>query len=172
VGGAPRTPYPPDLADDAAPARALSDLIDVVLQDLDLANAAHPRVALRRVELRRCRLTGAELGEATLTDVVFDECRLDLAALRYAKLERVAFRDCRMAECDLAQARLADVLFERCELREATLSGVKLERVELSGCDLLGMHGAESLRGARVHWSDVVANAPVFALALGIEILD
>jgi hypothetical protein len=74
----------------------------------------------RRVELRRCRLTGAELAEAVLSDVTFVECRLDLVGLRIAKLERVVFRDCRMAECDFYEASLTDVLFEHCELREGT----------------------------------------------------
>ena len=81
-----------------------------------------PGFSARRVELRRCRLTGAELAEATIADVTFDECRIDLAGLRHATLERVVFRDCLMGECDLYGATLKDVLFERCELREATLS--------------------------------------------------
>ena len=89
-----------------------------------------------------------------------------------ARLERVVFRDCRMAECDLYDASLADVLFERCELREATLSGARLERVELRGCDLTGLRGVEALRGARMPWNDVLENAPLFAVALGVEIVD
>ena len=103
----------------------------------------------RRVELHRCRLTGADLAEARLTDVVFVECRLDLAGLRMATLERVVFRDCRMAECDFYDASLADVLFEQCELREATFSGVKIERVELRRCDLAGS-GVSKHYAARV----------------------
>ena len=77
---------------------------------------ARPGLSARRVELRRCRLTGAELAEATLSDVVFDECRIDLAGLRHAKLERVVFRDCKMDGCDLYGAKLKDVVFERCTL--------------------------------------------------------
>jgi uncharacterized protein YjbI with pentapeptide repeats len=124
------------------------------------------------VELRRCRLTGAELVEATLSDVTFVDCRLDLVGLRIAKLERVVFRECRMAECDFADASLTDVLFEQCELREATVGGVKLKRVELRGCDLTGLRGAEALRGARMPWNDVLENGPLFAAALGVEIID
>jgi len=107
-----------------------------------------------------------------LSDVLFDDCRLDLAGLRMAKLERVVFRECRMAECDLSEASLTDVLFENCELREATFSGVKLKRVELRGGDLTGVHGVEALRGARMPWNDVLANGPLFAAALGLEIID
>ena len=63
------------------------------------------------------------------------------------------------------------VLFERCELREATFSGATLERVELRGCELAGLRGAEALRGARMPWNDVLANAALFAAVAGIEIV-
>ena len=104
--------------------------------------------------------------------MTFTDCRLDLVGLRMAKLERVVFRDCRMEECDLYQATLTDVLFERCELRRARFSGVKLKRVELRGCELEGLEGIEALRGARMPWNDVLQNAPLFASALGLEIVD
>lgn len=152
--------------------RELGDLVDAVASDLDWANRQARGFVARRVELRRCRLTGTELTEATLSDVTFAGCRLDLAGLRMAKLERVVFRDCRMAECDLFEASLTDVLFERCELREATLSGARLRRVELRGCHLAGLRGVEALRGARMPWNDVLENAPLFATALGLEIVD
>ena len=77
-----------------------------------------------------------------------------------------------MSECDFHGAHLKDVLFERCDLREATLSFGALERVELRGCELAGARGAESLRGARMPWDDVLQNAPLFAAVAGIEILD
>ena len=107
-----------------------------------------------------------------MSDVTFDDCRLDLVNLRFARLERVVFRDCRMSECDLSEAFLKDVLFERCQLREATFSAATLQRVELRGCDVAGVRGVESLRGARMPWNDVLENAPLFATAVGIEIID
>ena len=172
MGKPPASPYPPDLADDAEPVVDLGDLTDVVATDLDWANRQARGISALRVEVRRCRLTGSELAEASLVDVTFGDCRLDLVGLRLAKLERVVFRDCRMEECDFYEAALTDVLFEQCELRKARFSGVRLERVELRGCDLAGLDGAEALRGARMPWNDVLQNAPVFATALGLEILD
>ena len=172
LGKSPNSPYPPDPDEDAAPVTELEDLVDAVVGDLDWANRQARGLVVRRVELHRCRLTGAELAEATLTDVIFVECRLDLVGLRMAKLDRVVFRDCRMGECDFYDASLTDVLFEHCELREATFSGVKLERVELRRSDLAGLRGVEALRGARMPWNDVVENGPLFAAALGFEIVD
>jgi uncharacterized protein YjbI with pentapeptide repeats len=168
----PASPYPPDPAEDAAPITELGNLVDAIVSDVDWANDRARGLVARRAELRRCRLTGTELAEAALSDVTFEDCRLDLAGLRIATLDRVVFRDCRMAECDLYEAALTDVLFERCELREATFSGVKLKRVELRGCDLTGLIGVEALRGARMPWHDVLENGPLFASALGLEIVD
>ena len=169
----PLSPAPPDLAEEAAAeVPNLHELVDVAVTDRDWANERAVRFEARRVELVRCRFTGAELAEASLSDVAFDECRLDLAGLRHGRLERVVFRDCRMSECDLYGATLKDVLFERCELREATFSDATLERVELRGCELAGLRGAEALRGARMPWNDVLANAALFAAVAGIEIID
>ena len=169
MGEPPTAPYPPDLDEDAAPVAELGDLVDAVAVDREWANLRARGLAARRVEVRRSRLTGTELAEAALTDVTFSDCRLDLVGLRMATLQRVVFRDCRMAECDLYDASLTDVLFERCELREATLSGARLERVELRGCDLAGLRGVEALRGARMPWNDVLENATLFAVALGVR---
>jgi uncharacterized protein YjbI with pentapeptide repeats len=174
LGKPPVAPYPPDLdLDEAAPpVTEPGDLVDVVVRDLDWANRSVRGLKARRAELHRCRLTGSELAEATLSDVSFVECRLDLVGLRAARLERVVFRDCRMEECDFAGAALADVLFEHCELRQASVAGARLKRVELRGCGLAGLEGVEALRGARMPWNDVLENAPLFAAALGVEIVD
>ena len=167
-----RDPYPPDLAEEPPAEVEFGDLVDTVAADVDWANRRAQRLSALRVELRRCRLTGTELAEATLRDVTFDECRIDLVGLRHARLERVVFRDCRMSDCDFYGSSLCDVLFERCELREATFSTCTFERVELRGCDLAGLRGPEALRGARLPWSDIVGNAALFATALGLEIVD
>ena len=172
MGKSPVSPYPPDLADDAEPLSEIGDAVDAVADGLDWANLRARGVVLRRVEVRRCRLSGAELAESELSDVTFEDCRLDLAGLRVAKLTRVVFRECRMAECDLYEASLTDVLFDRCELREADFTGVHVKRVELRGCDLTGLDGVEALRGARMPWDDLIQNAALFAAALGLEIVD
>ena len=116
--------------------------------------------------------TGIELAESVWSDVVLTDCRVDLAGFRHAKLERVVFRDCRLEEADFAGAALTDVMFERCELRRASFAGVRVERVQLSGCELTELVGVESLRGARMPWNDVLQNAPLFAQALGIRVLE
>jgi uncharacterized protein YjbI with pentapeptide repeats len=172
LGKPPQSPYPPDLAEGATPVTDFGDLVDAEAENVDWANQRSPGFVARRVELRRCRLTGSEFAEATLVDVTFVDCRLDLVGLRAAKLERVVFRRCRMSECELTSASLKDVLFEQCELREAVFNSAKIQRVELRGCDLTNLQGVEALRGVRMPWDDLLQNAPLFATSLGIEIID
>ncbi len=166
-----RSPYPPDPDPDAAAPDSLEDAVDARFEHADLSNERFRGSTLRRVELHLCRLTGAELAEAEWTDVTASDCRLDLTGFRYATLERVVFRDCILEEADFARATLRDVRFERCRLRLAVFTGATAERVQLDGCELDGLAGIEALRGARMRWDDVVQNAPLFARALGIEIL-
>ncbi len=172
MGKPPQTPYPPDPAEQTVDPAELAKLTDVTIEGVDWANRQAFRAALLRVELRLCRLTGAQLTEATIRDVTFADCRLDLAGLRFATLERVVFRDCRMSECDLYASSLRDVVFERCDLRQATFSTSRLERVEMRACELTALAGVEALRTVRMPWNDVMANAPLFADAAGIEIID
>lgn len=167
-----RSPYPPDPDPDAPAVETLDDAVDAVFEHREFANIRALRSSLSRVELRLCRLTGAELAEATWQDVLLTDCRLDLAGLRHATLERVVFRDCRLEECELTGARLRDVRFERCSLVGAVFSGCIVERVQLERCDLTGLVGVDSLRGARMAWDDIVENGPLFAQALGIAIAD
>lgn len=167
-----QAPYPPDLPDEPMDLVDLTDLVDAVAAGHDWANVRALGLTTCRVELNQVRLTGADLAEASLTDTRFRDCRLDLTGLRHAKLRRVVFEDCRMEECDFHGATLADVLFERCVLREATLSAATLERAEFRDCDLTGLHGAESLRGARMPLNDVLANAVLFASVAGITIVE
>ena len=99
------------------------------------------------------------------------ECRADFAGFRQAKLERVVFRDCRLEEADFGGASLTDVVFERCDLRRASFAGCRGERLQLSGCTLAELVGVEALRGARMPWGDILENGPLFAAALGIQVI-
>ena len=64
LGKPPNSPYPPDPDEDAAPVTELADLVDAATADHDWANRQARGLAARRAEIRRCRLTGAELAEA------------------------------------------------------------------------------------------------------------
>jgi uncharacterized protein YjbI with pentapeptide repeats len=168
---APKTPYPPDADPDVEPPESLGNAVDTRIEHADLSNTRALGSSVRRVELHLCRLTGIELAEATWSDVVLTECRADFAGFRHARLERVVFRDCRLEEADFGGATLTDVVFERCGLRRASFAGCRSERLSLSRCDLAELVGVEALRGARMPFADVLENGPLFAQALGIQVI-
>jgi len=104
--------------------------------------------------------------------VTFRGCRLDMASFGFAQLTRVTFEDCLMAEASFLDARLECVRFHRCELTRGDFRGASLERCEFRGGDLTDLEGVTHLRGAAIDWAGIIANANLWAAALGIEILD
>lgn len=157
------------LDDDALEA---DGLIDVVLDQANLANRRGRRVLVQRARLRGCRMTGIQLAESTLRDVVIEDCRVDLAAFRVTRFERVVFRRCQLQELDLVEAQLSSVVFEQCDLTGADFSHALFRRCEMRGCRLEAIMGAERLRGVAMPWDDVVGLAPTLAAAIGIGIID
>jgi uncharacterized protein YjbI with pentapeptide repeats len=147
-------------------------LRDVRVTEGTWANVRATGITLRRVELERVRLTGAEFSGSVLDDVTFIGCRLDLASFRNATLSSVRFHGCRMEEADYQDAVLASCVFVDCILTRSAWSNATFERSEMRGVDLAGAGNPECLRGVRMPWADVVNAAAELAAAVGIEIVD
>lgn len=162
---APRPPLPDDDEEER-------EWIDRAYADADLSNRVLRGAELHRCTFTRCRLTGFQVPEGTLTDVRFTECRIDLAALRFAALERVVFEGCVLRELDLSEARLQDVLFEGCDLRVSEFGGVRASRLELRGCEVDGLGGVDGLRGALMTWPDAMGLLGPLVAAAGVVLLD
>ena len=116
----PVAPYPPDVDNDTPGEIEFGDLVDTVVRDADWAGRKGVGLSARRVELLRCRLTGAELAESALGDVTFEECRVDLVELRGCDLVGLrggeALRGVRMSWNDVLENA---VLF-------ASLAGIEI----------------------------------------------
>ncbi len=145
---------------------------DVFVTEGSWANVRATGIVLRRVELERVRLTGAELFGSELDDVAFVDCRLDLASFRSAKLTSVRFQRCRMEEADFQGAAFSSCVFDECVLTRSSWSDVSFTRSEMRSVDLSGAGNPECLRGVRMPWADVVNAAAELADAVGIEIVD
>lgn len=178
VPARPATPVAPEddapvVTDRYAGQRFLGvSLVDLVLRDCDLANVDARRAHVTRLEVHRCRGTGAMLMGTRLRDVVVRDCRIDLATFAQVTMERVVFEDCVLRDSSFAGARLHSVAFVDCDLGSADFEGASCSRVELRGCRLEGVRGIEGLRGARLPWGDLLEHAPVLAAALGLGIID
>lgn len=144
------------------------DVVDSTLIDLDLTGRTVE--SLCRVVLVRCRLGGADLGDAQLTDVDLDGCVLDLASMRSARLERVRLVGGRVDGLDLTGAQLTDATFEDLSLAEVALDGARLERVDLTAADLSGVVDVSTLRGATIGESQAIALSARLARAAGIAV--
>lgn len=163
---APRPPLPDDDDEEER------EWIDRAYVDADLSNRVLRGAELHRCVFTRCRLTGFQVPEGTLTDVRFTQCRVDLAALRFASLERVVFEDCVLRELDLTEARLQDVLFAGCDLHAAEFGGARASRLELRGCEVEGLGGVDGLRGALMTWPDAMDLLGPLVAAAGLILLD
>ena len=62
--------------------------------------------------------------------------------------------------------------FEGCDLTGAQFSGARMTGTRLARCELTGISGVTSMRGAIVTSADAVALAFILAGALGITIED
>jgi hypothetical protein len=60
------------------------------------------------------------------------------------------------------------VRFHDCELTETDFRGATLRRCEARGSELQSLRGVERLRGLSMPWAEIVANADIWADALGI----
>lgn len=147
-------------------------LDDCELTGCELANLQAPGTQATRVRIEGSRLTGITLREGSLRDVVVRRCRADLAALGFASLVRVTFEDCLMAETSFLGAHLERVRFHGCDLTRADFREASLARCEFRRSELTAIEGAAQLRGAAIDSAGIVANADLWAAALGIAVLD
>jgi uncharacterized protein YjbI with pentapeptide repeats len=147
-------------------------LTDVEFVGCNLSNVNATNARLSRVRIRNSRMTGFRVSGAVLRDVTFTDCRIDLASFGASRLERVTFEGCRLAQTDFIDSQLQDVRFDRCDLTEEDFRGVILRRCEARSCELSAIRGAERLRGLSMPWPEIVANAGVWASALGIAELE
>lgn len=148
-----------------------SSLIDTIVADGDWSNCNLRGSAIRRVEFRGVRMTGAIFAEATLRDVRFVGCRLDLANFRFSKCERVVFDDCQMLEMELQSSVLKSVQLLDCRMEGADITSCSFERSQIRGSSLEGVRGLLALRGVAIPWPEIVELAGGMSAAIGISIL-
>jgi hypothetical protein len=107
-------------------------------------------------------------------DVEVNRCRFIDAQIPGVILRRARLEDVEMIRCDLANvpATLNGVVFENCRLTGTQFSQAQVVNARFSDCDLSGVGGVESLRGATVSAADAQSLVWALASAFGIRIED
>jgi uncharacterized protein YjbI with pentapeptide repeats len=146
-------------------------LADVRLEGCDRANSALRGASIDRVELIGCRLTGFDLGEASLRHMVARQCGGSLVSFRFAEVKSSRFEDCVLTEADFQDAKLPAVLLRGCDLSGASRYGASLAGADLRGSQLDGLRmRASDLAGAVIDSIQPVALARTRASLAGITV--
>jgi uncharacterized protein YjbI with pentapeptide repeats len=147
------------------------DAADVEFHDCNLSNVRFTDASFRRVLLSQCKLTGVQTKASNFSDVEFRNCRLEFASFEKAKFNRVTFRGCRLRDAAFFDASFENVRFADCDFVGATFTRVRAKNSEMRRSLLTGVRGLGELRGIAMERGDILANAELFAAALGILVL-
>lgn len=77
-----------------------------------------------------------------------------------------------LRDADFSDATWDHVHLIDCDLTRARFAGLRVHRVHLQGCDLSGISGIDSLRGARLGRTDAISALEAMADHLGIQITE
>ena len=131
-----------------------ANLVEVDLQNADLASAN-----LQNADLANANLRGANLANADLRDADLRGANLRDANLRNANLRGANLANANLRGADLRDADLARAIFDSADLRGADLAGALLARTDLRDADLryADLDGA-NLEGANLEGANLPQN--------------
>jgi len=145
-------------------------LLDVRMEECDLANLGVYKGQLQRVEVVASRMVGLKAAEAEFQDMLFKECKGEFALFRSATFKSVRFEGCDLTEADFGGADLSGVIFAGCKLDRCEMAGAKLMGADFRGSSIEGLKvGLEELRGAIVDPSQAVEFVRLLGLVVKAE---
>ena len=104
---------------------------------------------------------------------MFKGCKLESVNFRASLFTDVAFEDCVLRDVDWTGSALTGVRFGGSALRGARFGRATLKKADFRGATELEIaDGYESLKGAIIDTSQLIAIAPMLAAALGITVMD
>jgi len=144
---------------------------DAVFENCNFANTTIRGGSFTRVVVDRGRLTGVHFIETELGDTTVRNCGAEMAAFRHATLDRVTLEGCILRQADLMGVRGNRVRFHDCDLTEASFRHAQFANSALRRCRVEDIEGVEGLRGTSMELEGMLALAPGFARALGIQLV-
>ncbi|HEV3331444.1 MAG TPA: pentapeptide repeat-containing protein [Bryobacteraceae bacterium] len=141
---------------------------DVRLAGCDLANVRAHRIALVRVELVDCRLTGFRASALDWQDVLIQNGDVRYAQFQSGKFRSCEFDGCNFEEADFQEADLTGSIFRSCNLARADFHRAKLRNTDFRKSEVDGMLvGMGDLQGAIVDPSQAMILARLMGLQIG-----
>ncbi|MFJ8911521.1 pentapeptide repeat-containing protein [Amycolatopsis sp. NPDC102389] len=145
-------------------------LSDVVLEGVDLSNAAIRELSARRVEILRCRAIGLGVAITSATDLYVENSRFDYASVTVERVKgSVVFSGCSFRET-VFSGDLSRLTFVDCEFIETEFAATAAVGCDLRGSRLSGVRGLLTLRGAKITAEQAVSIAGILATESGLSV--
>ncbi|EMD25917.1 pentapeptide repeat-containing protein [Amycolatopsis azurea] len=147
-------------------------LSDVVLEGVDLSNAAIRELSARRVEVLRCRAIGLGVSIASASDLYVENARFDYASLTVERVKGAAvFSGCSFRET-VFSGDLSRLTFVDCDFTETEFAATGAAGCDLRGSRLSGVRGLLTLRGAKITAEQAVSIAGILAAESGLSVVE
>ncbi|WP_409493022.1 pentapeptide repeat-containing protein [Amycolatopsis sp. cmx-11-12] len=146
-------------------------LSDVVLEGVDLSNAAIRELAVRRVEILRCRAIGLGVSIASASDLYVENAQFDYASVGVERVKNaVVFSGCSFRET-VFSGDLANLTFVDCQFTDTEFAVTGAAGCDLRGSRLSGVRGLLTLRGAKITSEQAVSLAGIIATESGLSVV-
>lgn len=146
-------------------------LSDVVLEGVDLSNAAIRELSARRVEILGCRAIGLGVAIASATDLYVENARFDYASVTVERAKGLTvFSGCSFRET-VFSGDLSRLSFVDCEFSGTEFAAISAVDCDLRGSRLSGVRGLLTLRGAKITAEQAVSVAGILAAESGLSVV-
>ncbi|MFC3453468.1 pentapeptide repeat-containing protein [Amycolatopsis speibonae] len=146
-------------------------LSDVILEGVDLSNAAIRELSARRVEILRCRAIGLGVSIASAADLYVENARFDYASLTVERVKGSAvFSGCSFRET-VFSGDLSRLIFVDCDFTETEFAATAAVDCDLRGSRLSGARGLLTLRGAKITAEQAISVAGILAAESGLSVV-
>ncbi|WP_410651178.1 pentapeptide repeat-containing protein [Amycolatopsis sp. cmx-4-54] len=146
-------------------------LSDVILEGVDLSNAAIRELTARRVEILRCRAIGLGVAITSATDLYVENARFDYASVTVERVKGSAvFSGCSFRET-VFSGDLSRLTFVDCEFTGTEFAATAAVGCDLRGSRLSGVRGLLTLRGAKITGEQAVSVAGILATESGLSVV-
>ncbi len=123
-------------------------LVDVLIENSQLANAHWEKSLFSRVSIINSKLTGFQAIQSKWDDVTVKASRANLSLFILTKFKNVIFEDCILTDADFQECEMENVKFYKCDLANASFLGVKFKNVDLRGSKIENIRiGPDQFKG-------------------------